>query len=61
MEEEYLMSLNEKEKLALSISQKMLNIQVKDTIGYKKFVQQRKRQQEEEQDDVMNKKRKRIE
>lgn len=38
--EQYLLSLSEKEKIAWAISEKMLKIKVKDTIGFQHFLKE---------------------
>ena len=44
--EEYLLSLSEKEKIAWSISEKMLKIKLKDTIGFQHFLKQQCKEEE---------------
>lgn len=43
--EEYLLSLSEKEKIAWSISEKMLKIKLKDTIGFQHFLKEQYKEQ----------------
>jgi hypothetical protein len=43
--EEYLLSLSEKEKIAWSISEKMLKIKLKDTIGFQHFLKEQCKEQ----------------
>jgi hypothetical protein len=43
--QEYLLSLSEKERIAWSISEKMLKINLKDTIGFQHFLKEQSKQQ----------------